>query len=54
MAESDSAEVEEEEHGAQKMECCMRRKARRAQPEDGTRAAGAPGAEGGSAPQLRG
>lgn len=54
MAESDSVEVEEEERGAQKMECCMRRTVRRARLEDGMQAVGAPGVEEGSVRRLHG
>lgn len=54
MAESDSVEVEEEERGAQKMECCMRRMAKREQPEDGMQAVEAPEEEEGSVQRLHG
>lgn len=54
MAESDSVEAEEEEHGARKMACCMRRMARQAQLGDGIQAAGAPGVEEESERQLHG
>lgn len=54
MAESDSVEVEEEEHGARKMECYMRRTARRARLEDGAQAVRAPGVEEESVQRLHG
>lgn len=47
-------EVEEEEHGAPKMEYCMRMKARRALPEDGMRFGAAPEAAAGTAQRPRG
>lgn len=54
MAESDSVEAEVEELGAERMECCTQTTARRAPPEDGSLAAGAPGEVEGSVPQLHG
>lgn len=54
MAGSGSVGAEEEEHGARKMGCCMRRTARREQPEDGTRAVGVLGGEEGSVRRLHG
>lgn len=54
MAESDSVEVEVEELCAETMECCTQTTARRAPPEDGSLAGGAPGEVEGSARQLHG
>ncbi len=53
-AENGTVEVEEEEHGAPKTECCRRMRARRAPPEGETWFAGAPEVAARTGRQLRG
>lgn len=54
MAENGSVEVEVEELGAMMMECCTQTMVRRAQPEDGSLAVGAPEEVEGSVQRLHG